>query len=301
MKKKLKISVLFSLILGIISTAGLFYNFFTYEIIRPKTLAFEPLGTTETYMIFIWISMLIAFLFHFSAFITSFFRFQYLKKTTLPGMITLFLCIISFVGLVGDWALLNDIGKEYKLGIATNSEWNTLYLLLLAHGLFYVFMFGLLIQTFKALKQPEPSDEAIKDEIIFTIAQYVGIICGSIGLGFTFAILIIPVANWMLKYLILFYCPFFIFPYGLIVLYWLLLKRKEKISEWYDEKQWQDVTKAGWLTLLLSIPGLGLLYLINLVQSQSAATVLWFPYYLFLILLLFSGGTLYFGRQGNEK
>lgn len=298
MKKNLKILTLITLILDIFSTCALIYNYFAFEILRPKMINFEELGLDENYVYGIGIGFIIAFLFHFSAFFTSFFRFQHLKKATLLGTIALFLGVISFICIVGDLSLLNDIGKEYRFGLETNSEWRILYLVLIPHSLFHIMMFILLRQTFIDLKNPVPENSVVKDEVIFNMAQYIGIICGVIGLGFTFALLFIPIQVWMIKYLILIYCPFFIFPYGLIVFYWLLIKRKEKIREWYDEKQWQDVTRAAWITLLISIPSMGFMYMLNLQQAITPANILWFPFYLFLILFLFSGSILYFEKRG---
>jgi len=88
------------------------------------------------------------------------------------------------------------------------------------------------------------------------------------------------------------YVPFYLLlliPYILVVLYWLFLKRKQKIAEWYDEKQFQDILKASLITLLLSIPGLLVLLLIEIPHP-----VYWFLYYIFLVIFLFSSSSLYF-------
>jgi len=89
-----------------------------------------------------------------------------------------------------------------------------------------------------------------------------------------------------LSHFIVTYCVILI-PYGVVVLYWLLMRIRARFGDWHDEKQLQDICKAGFVTLLLSIPGMASLFVIGGLNS-----VLWFPHFLFLILLLFSGTTL---------
>ena len=298
MGKTLKISGIISLLSGIVSFGFLIYNFFAFEYIRSKINNLEELGdTTEVLALYIGIGLLVSFFFHVSAIFTMTFRFQFSKKITVIGLVTLVAGIISFICIIGDLAALNDIGKEYRFGLSTTSEWIYLYLALIPHGVFHILMFIILYLTFSMLKnqyQPEP---VLKDEIIFIVAQYIGILCGMIGLGFTFFIVLIRVSPHVLRYILPIYCPFFIIPYGLICFYWIIIKRKERVSEVYDEKQWRDVAKAGLTTLLLSIPCMGLLYVFNYQTMSGTISMIWFPYYMFLILLIFSGSTLYF----NEK
>ena len=73
------------------------------------------------------------------------------------------------------------------------------------------------------------------------------------------------------------------------VLYWLSLKLKQRINNWYDEKQLQDILKSSLTTLLLSVPGLALFLFIKIPDHFY-----YFLYNIFLILLIFSSSTLYF-------
>jgi hypothetical protein len=89
-----------------------------------------------------------------------------------------------------------------------------------------------------------------------------------------------------------FLVPFYLLilvPYGLTAFSWLLLKRREKPADWYDEKQWQDMTKAALVTLVLSLLGMGVLLLF-----PKPLGLFWFPHYVFLTLFLFSAFTLFF-------
>jgi TRAP-type mannitol/chloroaromatic compound transport system permease small subunit len=64
-----------------------------------------------------------------------------------------------------------------------------------------------------------------------------------------------------LFFLISFYLLIFV-PYDLTALAWLLMKRGEKPADWQDERQWKDMTRAALATLLLSLPGLAVLFLL---------------------------------------
>ena len=88
------------------------------------------------------------------------------------------------------------------------------------------------------------------------------------------------------------YVPFYLLiitPYSLVNTYWFLMKNERRISAWHDEKQLRDILRASLTTLLLSIPGF-----IPLLFIYDHVGFYWYPYYLFMILLLFSGSVLYF-------
>ena len=213
-------------------------------------------------------------------------------------MLTLFVFVISFILLFGDYALLNDIVKEYKLGWEIKNEWTILYALFFVHGIFHLLMFFLIIKSFNRLRHTDRSESVVKDEIIFNIAQYVGVFCGFIGLIWTFSSIFFHPAPHLLKKTIVFNCILIFAPYGVIAFYWLMMKLKDKPSDWYDEKQWQDITKASLASMVLSIPLMTLFFLLNYQWIQISNSLAWFPYYFFLILLMFSGSTIYFSKKG---
>ncbi|MCL5772732.1 MAG: hypothetical protein M1479_10775, partial [Actinobacteria bacterium] len=83
-----------------------------------------------------------------------------------------------------------------------------------------------------------------------------------------------------------------------IVVYWLILKIRERITEWYDEKQFEDVTKASFISFLVSIVILAVFFLIqNLVKGFDLMHVIWFPLYFFVALLVFSATILYLNKK----
>ena len=89
-----------------------------------------------------------------------------------------------------------------------------------------------------------------------------------------------------------------IIPYILIVFYWLIIKCREKVGGWYDEKQYQDITKASLFTLVVSVIIMTAIFLVQyFVSAFDFITFTWFPFYIFLVLLLFSSSTLYFSKR----
>ena len=292
MEKKLKFSGIVICILGFISVGWMVYNVFAYGYIRHQSPLLEIFG------MYVAIGYLVAFLFHLVAFGTIFIFFHSVKKITVFSLTTLIAGIISFITLVGEWAALNDIGDCLQTGMACTSEWRFLYLAFLPHGLFYMLIISLMFTIFWRKQQgPQPDDVIIKDETTFHIVHIVGVCCGLIGIGFTGLIFLFRVKTSILRWLVFPYCSFILFPYGLILLYWLVTKWKEKRAEWYDEKQWHDIHKAGSATLLTSIPLMTLMFVLNYVFTDSPAMIMWFPYYLFLSVLGFSGATLYYSRR----
>lgn len=129
------------------------------------------------------------------------------------------------------------------------------------------------------------------------IAQYIGTICGLMGLSFTILNFFFPRPLWMIKIHTMVTTFVLLIPYLLIVTYWSIVKFQEKTREWYDEKQIQDIGKSSFLTLVLSIATMGLLFFLNFNNLEGIVSVLWLPFYAFLVLFLFSFSNLYYSKK----
>lgn len=289
MEKRVKLSSIITLILGCISFSWLIFDLVAFQFIRPLTVNFQELGPhEETLGMFIWLGYLVLFIFHVSAILTLILQLQYRKKSDVLRGIALFLCIFSLFALMGDYGLINDIGKESKIGLDVEGEWFILYLVTIFHAIFHLVMFITLFKSFRDFKKREKPEFVFKEEVLFIAAQFIGIFCGAVGLwtNFSFMVREIPQKNYgdILPFYILCFLP-----YGLTAFTWLLLKLRDKPVDWYDEKQWQDISKAALATLVLSLPGMSLLFFV-----AHPLGMFWFTHYIFLALFLFSGSTLYF-------
>jgi len=224
--------------------------------------------------------------FHLYALVYIFMHFHHVKELSVLKIILLILGIVSLFSIGVEKVMIDEVAREYRFGMEI-SEVYFLYSAYLINMIFSALMFFLVLKTFPLIENYDPGREPV-EERIFTIAQFMGIISGAMGLLLLFSLSGRNITSGKL----IFSIPFFIMfltPYALAVLYWLSLKLKQRISDWYDEKQLQDIMKASMATLLLSFPGLILFLLIGISNSFY-----FFLYYVFIALILFSGSTLYF-------
>lgn len=296
MGKKVKISGIITMVLGCISFSWLIFDIIAFQLIRPKTLTGYELGPLEeTLGMFVWLGYLVFFVFHVSAIITLILLLQHNKKANVLTGTALFLCILSIFFLMGDYSMLNDIGNESKLGSEVAGEWFILYMITILHGVFHVVMFASLLVSFRNFKIKEETESVFKEEVIFIAAQFIGFFCGTVGLWTNFSFMAREIKPSNYPDILPFYILCFL-PYGLTALFWLFARLRDKPSEWYDEKQWQDISRAALATLVLSLPGMAVLFFF-----KHPIGMFWFTHYVFLVLFLFSGCTLYFSLSLGQK
>ncbi|MBN1388323.1 MAG: hypothetical protein JW965_07745 [Bacteroidales bacterium] len=197
--------------------------------------------------------------------------------------------VISLFSVGVEKIMVDEIAKEYRHGLGINE----LYILNLAYIInmvFSIFIFIFLLRTIRLINLENTTTVPV-DENLFIIGQSLGIISGIVGIWFTLHMITFVGSEIMMDKFWVF-IPFYILflvPYSLAILYWLSVKRKQRIREWYDEKQIQDMLKSSLVTLVLSVPGLAVLLLFQVPHG-----IFWIVYYVFLVLTLFSASTLYF-------
>ncbi len=300
MKKALKLTGIISIILGFFSFCFLINNFVIFEYVRPLTLQFEKLGSdVERRMIFVGIGFITIFIFHLSSILNLSLQLKFFKRPNIIRAFAVFAGVLSILLLLGNVGLLSDIGKESQVGLDTSGEWIFLYINHFLHAVFIMLMFGLIISNLQILRKNLPSESVVKDEVIFVTVQYVGVFCGILGLVSLAAYLISNLPLWIVSKAVIPISIIIIMPYCFIASYWLIFKLKDKIVDWYDEKQFQDIAKASLITLIISIPTMVLIYMSKYLElAENYVTYLWFPFFLFLALLTFSSSVLYLNRKG---
>ena len=287
-------------ILSIISLGGLIYNLIFYERLRPLILGFKDLSPViDSMQIPVAISFIYIFLFHLIAAAYIFMQVIYFKREDFLRSIMFFLVIMSTLMILGDFVLLSDMGKEHAAGLDTSGEWPILYLSQALHFLFIVLLVILVFYTRKRLHHDQ-DDIVLKDEAIFIDAQYIGILCSLFGIG-AFAILSVFTPLWALRKGVFPVSLISILPYIIIVVYWLVIKSRERSGSWYDEKQFQDMTRGSLFTLVISIIAMTIIYLVQYFsQAFEFITITWWPFYVFMVLLLFSGSILYYSKRASS-
>ena len=271
---------LITLILGIVSLLWLFYDLYEITHNLEKVLDVNELGYI------IGIGYIFILLFHVFAIIYMLQQLRSYKEINWIRIIVMIFGVFSLFAIAGEKVMYDEITREITFGGA-GGEIFILSCAIVLNILFTFTMLVLIIKTFAVTYR----DTENMDEIIFTVAHYMGIASGIVGLLLTLSLEHRKVEAHRVYVYVPFYLLFLI-PYGLSVSYWLSFKLKEKISNWYDEKQLRDLMKSALATLILSIPAM----LIPM-SFERAVAFYFFPYYFFLILLLFSTGTLYFFRQ----
>jgi hypothetical protein len=200
--------------------------------------------------------------------------------------------VLTFLFVFSDLALLNDIGKQYRHGLA-QPEWTILFTImifqLIVLGAFiYLHLFG-----FKAAGLAEP---AARDSNVFLIVQYVGALCGLMGLALSSMGFFFPRA-WTLEAHTTFTVIVMMIPYLLAAGFWLNTKLREKPRQFFDEKQNLDTGRAAFLTLSASTVFMLSLFILNFRDLSGVVSVLWLPLYLFSALLVFSCANIYFALK----
>jgi hypothetical protein len=301
MKKLLILSEKITLSFSIISILAFIYNFILYARIEIKTTNLGLLNTliskTEIYA---GISIILIILFHLSAILTIILKLKVVVRESIFLSFMFFISIISLLMVFGDFALITDIVKEYSAGLpGIESEFAVLYSSQFLHLLFYCLIIIFIILNNRVKKRTNQFDTEVplKDEAIFINAQYIGIFTAALGLAILASLSIFS-PLWAIKKGIVTVCAALVIPYAAIVIYWLVIKIRERVTEWYDEKQFQDVTKAGFASFLSSIAILAIFFVIqNTLKKFQLLSVIWFPLYFFIALLIFSWTVLYFSKR----
>jgi len=256
MKRLLRISNKITLVLCSISIAGIIFTSTFFLILKNMIV---NMGDAETFINNFSIPVAVVYIifgfFHISAILTLILQLNFFKRDNFLRAFLFFTGITSLLMLFGDFALVNDIVKEYSFGFP--NEFYILFASQVLHYIFYILMIILLILTFKSFNK-KSEEIVLKDDSIFINAQYIGILSGVSGLVLitVFSLLYLtfyPLPIWAVKAGVIATGIIAVVPYILIVLYWFILKLKERISEWYDEKQFQDLSKSSLVSFLLSI------------------------------------------------
>lgn len=301
MSKLLKTSNNITLILDSISIAGIIFANTFFLMLRNMII---NMGDVESFINNFSIPVTAVYFifgfFHLSAMLTLILQLNFFKRDNFLRAFLFFTGITSLMMLFGDYALLSDISKEYIFGLP--DEFIILFISQALHFIFYILMIILLVLTRKEAGR-ESEKIVLKDDSIFINAQYIGILSGASGLSLItifsfFYLTVYPMPSWAVDAGIIIISLIAVIPYILIVVYWLVIKLKEGVSEWYDEKQYQDITRASLVTLVASIMIMAAIFIIQyFVRAFDFMSKIWFPFYIFLVLLLFSAGTLYFNKD----
>ncbi len=282
-----------SVLLGLVSVGFFVFDFFLFSRLRPKMISFEAISLAEEHLLN-WVGIgLLCFL---GFCLLSLFQMaNFLKNAKKITILSLFLIVsgvLSLLFVFSDVALLSDIGKQYRYGFA-QPEWSVIYPIM---GFQLLTALSFTYLHFSGFMREKQLKKIARDSNIFMAVQYVGLICGLLGLSASSLGFLFPSA-WNLTIHTTISSIVLLIPYFLAVLYWFINKFQEKPRQWYDEKQLQDVGKSAFLTMIISIVFMIGLFVTNYNNLSGVVSLLWLPLYLFLVLFLFSFSNLYFSGR----
>ena len=301
MKRLMKVSNNTALVLCLVSMAGLIFTNTFYILLRNMITG---MGDVESFLNRFSIPVTAVYIvfgfFHLAAILTLVLELKFFKRDNFLRAFLFFTGTVSLLMLFGDFALMSDISKEYVFGLP--GEFNILFFSQVLHLIFYILMIVLLTSSRKSAGK-KSEEIVLKDDSIFINTQYIGILSGISGLVLVtiFSTLYVGVYDlpvWAIKAGIMTSSLMAAVPYILIAIYWLILKLREKTGEWYDEKQYQDITRSSFVALMMSMIFLLIVFTIQYIfRDLELLNFIWFPLYFFFILLLFSSTTLFFNKR----
>ena len=145
------------------------------------------------------------------------------------------------------------------------------------------------VLTFWLLPKSRFSDKIKMTVSLFIITNALGILCSATGLVVIvlFPNLVIEAHLWEL----------IVMPYALFMIYWLIIIRKKKSTAIIDEKQEWNMSQAAGITIGGTIVILSIVFQLSTHNLFQLNDGLWFPFYLFITLFLFSLSTLFFFKK----
>ena len=287
MSRFLKSLHLTALSLGFLAAVAAAFNLVIFSILFPQvTQLLEEQPNWETYGIVAAINIIVIAFYQLLSVIALLAHMITQKKTSTLVVAAIAVGIISGLMILGDITLLSDIGNEYEAGLQTRGEWYILFasygLHLLSLGMGVVALVGNLKEDAQPIEQPQ------KDEVLFLSLHTTGVICGILGLAGVLAGVFSSLEPWMLQMVVGITSLLIIAPYLVILAVWLFRRFWGLPSPDLDEKQFQDLARAGLTTLLISLPVMAIYYRVQITQEGGIFSVLWFPLLLFMVMSLFS-------------
>jgi len=283
---QLQTALFVTLVLLIVSFLWIFYDFYAYLEIQGRSDAVESIS------IFIVIGFVAQVLLYISFGIFVVKAFRNGLRTDRLVILSIIAGVVSATSLPFDFAAMEDIGTDYLAhGYGCTMEWIWLYSSLAVRLIFFVTVYLLIIRTLRGIRSLTSTRKTIVDEIIYEVTQYVGIVCGLIGIIFTsyayVALNEFTIRNWLV-WLLIFYCLVIILPYFAMIIYWIIRLAGRAEMTLFDEKVRQDIAQSVLTAWLVSIPVMVLIFVSDLGKTFSVTTFMWFPFYLFSTLLVFS-------------
>ena len=282
-----------AIILGVVSVAFFIYDYFVLAHLRPRMVSYEVVTPSEENLLYgVIIGLLVILAFYMLSLLRIARHLRSAQNVTFLSVILVVAGVLALLFVFSDYALLNDISKQYRHGLS-QPEWSLVYPIM---GFQFIIAVVFTYLHMTGFNEEGQVSRVVRDSNIFLIVQYVGVICGGMGLALSGLSFFYP-NGWNVDIHTTMSLVIMLFPYVLAVLYWLVTKLQEENRQWTDEKQLQDVGQSAILTLLLSVIMMPVLFFANYNNLGGVVSIVWLPLYLYSVLFLFSLGNLYFTNK----
>lgn len=192
--------------------------------------------------------------------------------------------IVFFVVIVGVLILVNSAGDTQE------ERYDTIQEKIFKISAFFMVILALIM--FWVLPNTKLAKHLKMNESLFTWSHILGAICGATGL--------IATLFWGNMVVETHFFEFIVILFGLIFMYWhIVLKAKKttEVSRILDEKQIDNIMRAAGGTLFIVTCIMVLMYFISYHHAFTLEGKIWFLFYFFLTLLIYSGSTLYYFKK----
>lgn len=279
--------------LGLFSIVLFVFNFVVLIRLQPKMVVYETLTEIENSLLTgVGLGLMVILLFYVLTLLQIAWFVKYAEKLTFFSLFLIIVGVLSLLAVFSDVALLSDIHKQYTHGLS-QPEWLLVYPIMIAQ---FVVTILFTIVHFTGVLTRKQVDEVSRDVSIFLVVQFVGLVCGLLGLAAASLGFLFPRA-WSLTLHTVLGGLVLIFPYALALGYWIITKLTEKDRQWFDEKQQLDIGRSAFLTIILVSAFMIALFIVQFNNLDGVIRFQWLPLYLFMTLFLFSAGNIYYSSK----
>ncbi len=285
--KALRVTTVLSAILAGVSVVWL-----TYNLVMVSTI-YSWMDESATQGDWIFYGTAYSFVAHILVLAWIVHLISSLRPVSVFASMTLVAGIVSTVFFLNDFACIHDIGKQHAAGHAFDLEVRWLLIGYLVHGAFLACLLMTYLRALPFIRHDLTDTSSNQTETLFIAMNVSGALCAAIG----FVVLLVqydvkPLTAGQQKLLVFIEAIFVVCPYALIAEFWLW--RAYRNASLMDEKQKSDVNKAGVTTWILSLPLMLALFAVNYNDVTGPASIIWFPYYLFITMFTFSVSSLWY-------
>lgn len=220
---------------------------------------------------------------------------------SIGGIILIVFGVISLIFLLLHFVALDQLEEDFQYGDPYKSNAKLAWMTGLILMIFFLYSLIYFIKLRNTVGQ-NISTKSVSREQIYVAMNITGIVCSVVGIFIVFF-------YTKMYYGVQIPLIYKIIPYGIVLSpylpalgVWGIRRFKDRRSGWNDEKQNSDINRSGMVALLVSLTltiGLAIFYFHKLpvvfkhIDIAGVILVLLLPFYLFVVLFVFSVSALY--------